>query len=59
MGTPNNDTWPGVTSFKDWNPHFPMWPPLTLKNYFRTPDEYGLDLLEVRRRRRTKLTSDL
>lgn len=27
MGTPNEDTWPGVTSLPDYKSAFPKWPP--------------------------------
>lgn len=27
MGTPNEETWPGVTSLPDFKLSFPKWPP--------------------------------
>jgi cyclin-dependent kinase len=46
LGTPDEDIWPGVTSFPDFKPTFPKWkrdPPLPLVPGL---DEDGLDLLE-------------
>lgn len=48
LGTPDEETWPGVTSLQDWNPAFPIWPPVKLTKFCATMDEAGLDLLEVR-----------
>lgn len=48
MGTPNEETWPGVTSLQDWNESFPVWPTLNLSRFCPGLDENGLDLLEVR-----------
>lgn len=31
MGTPNEDTWPGVTSLPDFKSAFPKWPPKVIK----------------------------
>jgi serine/threonine protein kinase len=47
MGTPNEETWPGVTSLQDWNDEFPIWPTLSLAKFCPGLDENGLDLLEV------------
>jgi hypothetical protein len=47
MGTPNEDTWPGVTALQDWNDEFPFWPPMSLTRYCPGLCEEGLDLLEV------------
>ncbi len=49
LGTPNEETWPGVTSLQDWNEEFPIWPSLNLSKFCPGLDEQGLDLLEVRR----------
>lgn len=38
-----------MTSLQDWNPAFPIWPPVKLTKFCATMDEAGLDLLEVRR----------
>jgi cyclin-dependent kinase 1 len=47
LGTPNEDTWPGVTSLQDWNEDFPVWPSLNLAKILPGIDENGIDLLEV------------
>jgi cyclin-dependent kinase len=47
LGTPNEDTWPGVTSLPDWNEDFPVWPSLLLSRYAPGLSESGVDLLEV------------
>lgn len=31
MGTPNEETWPGVTALPDFKSAFPKWPPKVLK----------------------------
>mmetsp|Transcript_19123 Transcript_19123/g.20725 ORF Transcript_19123/g.20725 Transcript_19123/m.20725 type:complete len:296 (-) Transcript_19123:323-1210(-) len=46
LGTPNEETWPGVTSLQDWNEEFPIWPSLNLSKFCPGLDEQGLDLLE-------------
>lgn len=38
-----------MTSLQDWNPAFPIWPPVKLTKFCATMDEAGLDLLDVRR----------
>ena len=45
-GTPNEETWPGVTSLEDWNDSFPVWPPLRLESRMKEVEEEGLNLLE-------------
>ncbi|CAI0374188.1 unnamed protein product, partial [Linum tenue] len=45
MGTPNEDTWPGVTSLPDFKSTFPKWPSKDLANVVPTLDSAGLDLL--------------
>ncbi|MED6205217.1 Cell division control protein 2 [Stylosanthes scabra] len=45
MGTPNEDTWPGVTSLPDFKSTFPKWPPKELANVVPNLDPAGLDLL--------------
>lgn len=47
FGTPNERTWPGVTSFPDWNNSFPVWPELSLRSVCPGVDDNALDLLEV------------
>jgi serine/threonine protein kinase len=46
MGTPTEDTWPGVTSLQDWNEEFPVWPAVPLSKFTPGLDEDGVDLLE-------------
>lgn len=36
-----------MTALQDWNPAFPVWPPVKLTKYCPSIDEAGLDLLEV------------
>uniref|UniRef100_A0A3Q7HQX7 cyclin-dependent kinase n=1 Tax=Solanum lycopersicum TaxID=4081 RepID=A0A3Q7HQX7_SOLLC len=45
MGTPNEDTWPGVTSLPDYKSAFPKWPPKDLAIIVPNVDGAGLDLL--------------
>lgn len=46
MGTPNEQTWPGVTSLQDWNRDFPIWPSLNVARFVPGLSEEGVDLLE-------------
>ncbi|KAL3650785.1 Cell division control protein 2 A [Castilleja foliolosa] len=45
MGTPTEDTWPGVTSLPDFKTAFPKWPSKDLAALVPTLDSAGLDLL--------------
>jgi len=45
LGTPNESTWPGVTSLPDFSPTFPTWRPGSLARYVRGLCPKGLDLL--------------
>ncbi|MCD7469508.1 Cell division control protein 2 [Datura stramonium] len=45
VGTPNEDTWPGVTSLPDYKSAFPKWPPKDLATVVSNLDTAGLDLL--------------
>ncbi|BAT74052.1 hypothetical protein LR48_Vigan464s001600 [Vigna angularis] len=45
LGTPNEDTWPGVTSLPDFKSAFPKWQPKDLKTVVPNLDPAGLDLL--------------
>jgi serine/threonine protein kinase len=47
MGTPNDQTWPGVTTLQDWNDEFPVWPQLALHKFCTNMSEEGIDLLEL------------
>ncbi|CAI9771732.1 unnamed protein product [Fraxinus pennsylvanica] len=44
-GTPNEDTWPGVTSLPDFKSAFPKWLPKDLATVVPNLDAAGLDLL--------------
>ena len=46
MGTPNEDTWPGIYKLKDFSLNFPQWKPKKLKDLFPNFDKDGLDLME-------------
>jgi serine/threonine protein kinase len=46
LGTPNEDSWPGVTSLQDWNTSYPVWPSLQLSRFVPNLDEEGCDLME-------------
>jgi len=46
LGTPSEETWPGVTSLQDWNEEFPVWPALNVARFCPGLDEQGLDLVE-------------
>ena len=46
MGTPNEETWPGITKLKDYSLLFPQWKPKKLKDLFPNFDKDGLDLME-------------
>ncbi|KAL5199479.1 hypothetical protein ABZP36_020682 [Zizania latifolia] len=45
MGTPNEETWPGVASLPDYKTAFPKWPPVDLATVVPTLEPLGLDLL--------------
>lgn len=46
MGTPSEETWPGVTSLQDWNDSFPVWPELQVARLVPGISDAGIDLLE-------------
>ena len=46
LGTPDENTWPGVTSFPDFKSSFPKWNRDTTRALTTGLDETGLDLLE-------------
>lgn len=35
LGTPTEQTWPGVTKFSEWQTFFPIWKPQNLSNFIR------------------------
>ncbi|XP_028078882.1 cell division control protein 2 homolog isoform X2 [Camellia sinensis] len=45
LGTPNEDTWPGVTSLADFKSAFPKWPSKDLATVVPNLDSAGIDLL--------------
>ena len=46
LGTPDEDTWPGVTSFPDYKHSFPKWKRQDSTNFVPGLEEAGLDLLD-------------
>ena len=46
LGTPDESSWPGVTSLQDWNSSFPVWPALNVGACVPELSDEGLDLLE-------------
>jgi len=46
LGTPNEETWPGVQDLPDYKPSFPMWRGNSLKESCSALDHHGLDLLQ-------------
>ncbi|KAI3701204.1 hypothetical protein L2E82_45853 [Cichorium intybus] len=45
MGTPTEDTWPGVSSLRDFKSTFPKWQAKDLETMVPNLDKSGLDLL--------------
>uniref|UniRef100_A0A2N9IPU9 cyclin-dependent kinase n=1 Tax=Fagus sylvatica TaxID=28930 RepID=A0A2N9IPU9_FAGSY len=45
LGTPNEDTWPGVTSLPDYKSAFPKWPSKDLATVVPSLDSAGVDIL--------------
>ncbi|KAJ1500953.1 Cyclin-dependent kinase catalytic subunit [Coelomomyces lativittatus] len=46
LGTPNEESWPGVSQLPDWKPHFPQWEKASLSQVIPKLDVTGIDLLE-------------
>lgn len=46
LGTPSEETWPGVTSLQDWNESFPVWPSLQISRFVPGLGDAGIDMLE-------------
>lgn len=46
LGTPNEDTWPGVTSMPDFKSSFPQWSRRSLERAVPGLDPDGIDLLD-------------
>jgi serine/threonine protein kinase len=49
LGTPNEETWPGVTKLRDYKLTFPNWPSTPIQTVVNglNLDNLGLDLLGV------------
>jgi cyclin-dependent kinase len=47
LGTPDEQVWPGVTSFPDYKPSFPKWKRDMAKSLVKDLEEAGLDLLDA------------
>jgi len=47
LGTPDENVWPGVTSFPDFKSSFPKWSRSETKALVSGLDENGLDLLDA------------
>lgn len=47
LGTPDETTWPGVTSFPDFKPSFPKWVRDESRALVPGLEENGLDLLDA------------
>ncbi|KAL4187538.1 hypothetical protein AMTRI_Chr09g39500 [Amborella trichopoda] len=45
LGTPNEETWPGVNSLPDFKSSFPKWPPKDLASVVPNLEPTGIDLL--------------
>jgi serine/threonine protein kinase len=45
LGTPSEDTWPGVSSFRDYKPTFPQWATQSIAKALPDLDPLGIDLL--------------
>lgn len=45
MGTPTEQTWPGLSQFSEYKPNFIMYPPTDIRARVPMTDPYGLDLL--------------
>ncbi|XP_077999168.1 cyclin-dependent kinase 1-like [Glandiceps talaboti] len=46
LGTPNETSWPGVSSLPDYKPTFPCWKVNQLHTAVKNLDEDGMDLLQ-------------
>ncbi|TFK38377.1 kinase-like domain-containing protein [Crucibulum laeve] len=46
LGTPSEDSWPGVSQLPDYKPTFPQWSRQELTRIVPTLDENGLDMLK-------------
>ena len=49
LGTPNEETWPSVSSLPDYKPTFPQWSRQDVARIVSTLDETGIDMLKVQK----------
>ena len=47
LGTPNEESWPGVKQLPDYKPTFPQWSAQNLAEQVPYLDAAGIDLLKV------------
>ncbi|KAG0433861.1 hypothetical protein HPB47_019531, partial [Ixodes persulcatus] len=47
LGTPTEDTWPGVSKLPDYKSSFPSWSENILRSLLKNLDDDGIDLLEA------------
>ena len=47
LGTPNEESWPGVSQLPDYKPTFPHWSPQDLSDHVPMLNNDGLALLKV------------
>ncbi|KAJ3278774.1 Cyclin-dependent kinase catalytic subunit [Borealophlyctis nickersoniae] len=45
LGTPNDETWPGIRDLPDFKPNFPTWAPKPLESEIPNLEPEGFDLL--------------
>lgn len=48
LGTPSEESWPGVKQLPDYKPTFPQWSAQNLGEQVPYLDAAGIDLLKVR-----------
>ena len=48
LGTPSEESWPGVSQLPDYKPTFPQWSAQSLTQHIPNLDATGLDFLHVR-----------
>lgn len=46
LGTPDENIWPGISSFPDYKPTFPKWKRQDMANVVPGLEDAGLDLIE-------------
>eukprot|EP01137_Pigoraptor_chileana_P026615 Opistho-2@8188 len=46
LGTPTEETWPGVSELPEWKPDFPVYKAVPLQTALPMIDPYGIDLLQ-------------